>query len=139
LSSLILAFWVGVHFLAKICIQFVFWWWFFCFSLWFLELGIFCDFWVLNFTRVQFCSYFKKLVLSLVFWVKKYATFLCRFLFSESFHTIEPRYSAIEGAEKIRKKLRFALYRGQFWRFSCWRDQKFFALNQGSHYIEVRL
>jgi hypothetical protein len=29
--------------------------------------------------------------------------------------TVEPRYSAIEGAENFRTKSRFALYRGQFW------------------------
>jgi hypothetical protein len=34
--------------------------------------------------------------------------------------------------KKIRKKSRFALYRGQFWRFSCWKDRKFFSLYRGS-------
>jgi hypothetical protein len=45
----------------------------------------------------------------------------------------------LKRSKNFRIKSRFALYRGQFWRFLCWRDQKLFALNQGSHYIEIRL
>jgi hypothetical protein len=58
--------------------------------------------------------------------------------------TVEPRYSAIEGAEKIHIKSRFALYRGQFEGFllkgpKLFRTKSRFSLYRGSHYIEVRL
>ena len=58
--------------------------------------------------------FFEYIQISLEFAMKQNSCNLFVVFFEIFFDTVEPRYSAIEGTEKIRIKSRFALYRGQF-------------------------